>query len=133
VKNHVVTPKITYIKLNLIAPTAIVIGGTLYLVHRVLIAFELAYHGWWIRGYVGDVLALVVCVPLFLSIQSIAGLRLPSHSIKLIDIVLFWFIFSVFFEMVAPMFWIHQTADAWDVVAYALGGAILWILSRSKS
>jgi hypothetical protein len=100
-------------------------GMGLYGVHFVLRETSKAYNGTILRGYFSDVLALIVCVPIFINIQILFGTR-RVYRIHLWEIGLYLLIFSFVYEYLYPMIWDKSTADLYDVVAYALGGIILW-------
>jgi glycopeptide antibiotics resistance protein len=77
------------------------------------------------RNYFGDFLALIVCVPLFINIEIMVGVR-KSEKIKLSEIIFFFCVFSVLYEVICPYLLQRMTSDIFDVLFYALGGVILY-------
>ena len=71
----------------------------------------------------------MICLPLFLPMilyaQRLLGLRRHDGYPRPWEIAQHWAIFSVVFEVVLPRMGntFDTTADPWDVVAYAVGGA----------
>ncbi len=114
-------------------------GMGLYVVHFVLKETSKVYNATILRGYFSDVLALIVCIPIFINIQILFGTR-RVYRVHFWEIGLYLLIFSLVYEYLYPKIWDESTADLYDVVAYALGGIILWAFqmmrdfrSRSKS
>ena len=105
-------------------------AAVLFAAHRVLIAACPAYSHALVRGYLGDFLALPICVPFFATSQTWLGVRRVGANLRATEILAYWLLFSVWFEILAPQVWHRLTADPWDVVAYGLGGLCLWLLSR---
>lgn len=108
------------------------IGMGLYGFHFFLRETSEMYNATVFRGYFSDVLALIVCVPIFVNIQILFRTR-KKFKIHLWEIGLYLIIFSVVYEYLYPKVWYKSTADIYDVVAYALGGVILWALQVIKN
>lgn len=103
-----------------------VFASILYLGHRFLIQQSPVYRTSFFRGFFPDFLALLVCIPVFASSQKIFNLR-KRNKIYFIEIVLYWILFSVYFEIIGPNFIKSFTGDLWDILAYFLGGITLYI------
>lgn len=114
-----------FIKKYFICFNQLLIGSILYWLHRFLISISLTYRHSFFRGFFPDYLALIVCVPIFASSQKIFRLR-KKNKIYFIEIILYWILFSVYFEFLGPKFINTFTSDYWDVVAYFLGGLSLY-------
>jgi len=114
-----------------IAVPEMLTGMSTYAIHYLLRWISATYNSTLFRGYIADVLALIVCVPLFANIQVFFKVRrLPQ--IRFVEIVLYFCVYSILYEGVAPMISDHATADWFDILAYALGGMILWIIQLIK-
>lgn len=110
-----------------VALTEMFTGISLYVVHFVLKETSKAYNATILSGYFSDVLALIVCVPIFINIQILFQTR-KVHKVHFWEIGLYWAIFSLTYEYIYPKIWDNCTADLYDIVAYALGGIILGAL-----
>ncbi|MCM1236460.1 MAG: hypothetical protein NC489_40795 [Ruminococcus flavefaciens] len=110
----------------IIAFPQMAIASFLYLLHRFCFCSFEFYAKSVFRFYFGDLLALIVCVPIFVNSQVFFRIRKPVR-IKTWEIVLYSIIFSVYFEIVGPIFLKNFTADFFDCVAYFLGGLILYL------
>ena len=108
------------------------IGLILYLLHYAFRTFSDDYKTTFLRNYSGDFLALIVCVPLFTNIQILFGVR-KSEKIKLKEIIFFFILFSLLFEIICPYILNKMTSDIFDVVFYALGGTILYFSQNIKT
>jgi hypothetical protein len=102
----------------------------LYLLNQ----FFLKTHFSWgfLHSYFNDFLLIPAALPLLLWLQSRLQLRehdpFPTPS----EIVFHLLIWSLLFEVIAPHL-IRTTGDPWDVVAYAGGGLLAWMVWRGKS
>ena len=92
--------------------------------------------GWFTHGYLNDVMCLPLFLPMILFAQRQLGLRRHDGYPRWWEIGQHWAIFSVVFEVVLPRMGpaFDTTADPWDVVAYAAGGALAgaWWWSRAR-
>lgn len=71
-------------------------------------------------------MALIVCVPLFTNFQMLLRVR-ETTFIRFWEVALYWFLFSLVFEVFSPLVLKRGFADVWDVVAYAIGGVLLYV------
>ncbi|PAW79469.1 MAG: hypothetical protein B9S32_02715 [Verrucomicrobia bacterium Tous-C9LFEB] len=100
----------------------------LYACNRLLLKPHLPPHEWFFRGHFNDLLLVPAMLPFFLATYHWLGLRphhRPPSAREIIAHVLMW---SLFFEVLGPRWLHHSTGDRWDVIAYAVGGAIAWAL-----
>src|SRR6185436_6743501 len=73
------------------------------------------------------------CLPLFLPVilglQRRVGLRNHDGPPRLWEVLQHWGIFSILVEVILPRFpqYFRTTGDAWDTVAYLLGGLAAWM------
>jgi hypothetical protein len=118
--------------LGLVAPRTFVAAALLFASHRLLLVACPPYAATWFRGYFGDFLALMICVPFFASTQGWLRVRCPGYQLSAAEIAGYWLLFSLWFEGVAPLIWSHQTRDPGDVLAYGLGGIFLWVLEGGR-
>jgi len=105
------------------------IGMMLYSLHYFLRTFSNNYQTTYIRNYLANFLVLIVCVPLFVNIQILFKVR-KSEKIKLSEIVFFFFIFSILYEIICPYLLHRMTADIVDVLFYAIGGIVLYFSQK---
>jgi len=108
------------------------IGIILYSLHYLAKIYVDDYQISYMRFYFGDILALIVCVPLFINIGILFGVR-KSVEIKLYEIIFFWCIFSILYEIICPYCLDKMTADILDVISYAFGGMVLYFSQKLKS
>lgn len=86
-----------------------------------------------LRDHFNDVLLIPAGLPAILWIQRITGLRSTDAPPAWSEIVLHLVVWALICEYIGP-FWLHRgTADAWDVLAYAVGAAVsgIWWHRRS--
>lgn len=94
-------------------------------------------HLWWkpctadlgafVHCYLGDTLCLLVLLPVTLWLQRRLGLRAHDGAPTRWEWVFHWALWSVCFEWIGPSLPLlapGAVRDPWDVVAYALGGAV---------
>ena len=83
-----------------------------------------------LRSYGADILAPLVLIPLFAWLQVLWRLRSPHQPIGVREIVLYVASFSLIYELILPSFLPRLVSDPRDVVAYGLGGFVLWLALR---
>jgi integral membrane sensor domain MASE1 len=113
---------------KLVAIPQMTIGIMVYLLHFVLARISPVYNALPIRWYLGDFLALIVCVPLFVNIMVLLKLK-HNKNIKF-EILFYFFVFSMLYEGILPLRNKKLTADFYDVIAYAFGGLVLYFSHR---
>jgi len=111
--------------MKFIAIPQMLVAFLFYSIHFCLSRNLPQYNFTFIRWYIADVLALIFCIPLFVNSQVIFRIRNKKY-ITIIDIAVYFIIFSLYFEIIMPKIWKHLTADMFDIVAYAIGGIILY-------
>lgn len=81
----------------------------------------------WVSSYVKDFLVIPIVATISLHgvwwVKKDKTLRLNGFSILSIVIL-----YSIYFEYYLPKTSIRYTADIWDVVCYAIGGIIFYLL-----
>jgi len=112
-------------KTKYVALYQMLIGMILYSGHYFLKNHSTAYKTTYIRNYLGDFLALIVCVPLFVNIQIMFKVR-GSEKIRLYEITFFFCVFSILYEVICPYLLNRMTSDIFDVLFYGLGGVVLY-------
>jgi hypothetical protein len=90
----------------------------LYAINRWIFDFE-ALSGWF-----ADILLIPAAAPAFLWIERQIGLRTHDNFPSIREIVFLTAAWSVAAEGIAPMLFVHCTADPLDIVYYATGAAI---------
>lgn len=82
-----------------------------------------------VTGYVNDILVIpivsVICLHVLWFIKRNKSLRLDALSIA--SLVL---LYSIYFEWYLPQVNERYTGDVWDLVCYATGGFIFYLLQR---
>lgn len=90
-----------------------------------------ALKGFFLRGYISDVLFIPAALPLMLWVYKWLGLRVDDASPRWGEILLHLIVWSVAAEVVAPGIFSRAIGDPWDVVAYAVGAGVAgWIWHR---
>lgn len=81
-----------------------------------------------LRGQFDDLLLIPAALPLVLWVQRQLGLRHHDLPPTWSEMLLHLAVWSVICEFIGPLWLHHGTADAWDVLAYTVGGilACLW-------
>lgn len=110
---------------NFVAILQMTVASCIYWLHRFLIGKSEFYSHCVFRFYIADFLALIVCVPIFVNSQILFRIRRPT-DINLDEIIFYAMLFSLYFEILGPKFFIHFTSDVFDCLAYFMGGAILY-------
>jgi hypothetical protein len=112
-------------KTQIVALPQFMIGSLIYLIHYTLRVFLPIYNSTLIRFYLGDILALIVCIPIFVNSQIWFKVR-KCNYIMIWDIIGYFLLFSMYCEIVMPHFIKTMTSDPFDILAYAIGGLILY-------
>jgi uncharacterized protein YybS (DUF2232 family) len=107
-----------------------VTGLLFYLIHFLLKKYVYGYNFTVIRNHFADYLTLIVCVPVFVHIQILFG-RKRKKYITAFDIILYFLIFSIYGEIVLPKYRKNITGDYLDIIAYAVGGIVLYLSTRT--
>lgn len=84
-----------------------------------------------VHAYLDDFLTLPLSASLILFVQRFVTYRNPGYALPLWQLIFLWLVFSVWFEWYLPTQSARYVANAWDVVAYALGG-VLFALTINK-
>jgi predicted neutral ceramidase superfamily lipid hydrolase len=108
-----------------------IVGSLFYLIHYLLKLFVYKYNFTMIRNYFADYLTLIVCVPIFVNIQLLCGIKRKKY-ITIFDIILFFLIFSIYGEIILPKYNKDITGDYFDIIAYGIGGIVLYISTKVK-
>jgi hypothetical protein len=111
--------------IKFVAFPQMVTGILLYGVHYILKNNLQAYNYTSFRWYFSDTLALIVSVPFFVNLQ-IVFMRRQYLFIGFNEIVFWWLVFSIYYEILMPQKIATITGDPLDIVAYAIGGCILY-------
>jgi hypothetical protein len=81
-----------------------------------------------LHNHFNDLLLIPCALPPLLLLQRWLGLRLHDRPPTLWEIGFHWLIWSLLFEVFGPHIVPSTVGDAWDVVAYLVGGILagLW-------
>jgi hypothetical protein len=108
---------------KLIAIPQMSAGIIIYIIHFILVRTCPSYNAIPIRWYIGDILSLIVCVPLFCNIEILLGLK--KNKKLLFETIFYFIIFSLLYEVILPLKNKELTSDLFDIVSYAFSGFIL--------
>jgi len=103
---------------------------SLYGVVRLLAARVAGLSASPLRLYGPDLLAPLVLIPLFTWMQVWWGLRSSQQALSGGEILAYVSGISLVYEGVLPLWSSRSSADPLDVVAYAVGGMVLWMWTR---
>jgi hypothetical protein len=101
-------------------------------------------HRWWIKpshfgstgffhDYFNDVLLIPIFLPPVLWLHRRLGMRNHDRPPTIVETAFHVAAWSVCFLLIFPQFpWLyqHSTADPWNAAAYAVGGAVAWVIWR---
>lgn len=104
-------------------------AGLMYSVHKVLCCVHSVYRHSFIRWYLADFLALIFCIPIFVNSQILFGIR-KRKPVCVVEVIAYALLFSLYFEIIGPHFFPHFTSDFGDIVAYFLGGFVLYFSQK---
>jgi hypothetical protein len=116
-------------KIQLVAIPQFCIGMVLYSIHYILVRLVPEYNLTVIRCYAADVLALIVCIPIFVNSQIFFKVR-KRYYITKFDVIAYFILFSLYFEIIMPNYLSNLTGDKFDILAYAIGGSTLYFSQR---
>ncbi|MEZ5416048.1 MAG: hypothetical protein R2708_01725 [Vicinamibacterales bacterium] len=94
-------------------------AAALYAVNRWLVPAALQA-AWW-RGHFADLLLVPVGLPIWLGLERALGWRTHDGAPRWGEIAFVAVTWAIAAEAIAPRLFAGPTADAWDVVAYAVG------------
>ena len=112
--------------MKLIAIPQMLVASLFYCIHYCLRIFIVEYNYTIIRCHIADFLALIVCIPIFVNSQILFRIRKKEY-ITIIDIIIYFIIFSLYFEIIGPKYINNFTGDVFDIIAYGIGGLILYV------
>ena len=111
--------------MKFIAIPQLLVASLLYWIHYFFRIMVPEYNFTFIRWYIVDVLALIVCIPIFVNAQIIFRVRKKEY-LTIIDIIVYFLLFSMYFEIIGPKYLKNLTGDVFDIIAYGIGGLILY-------
>ena len=100
----------------------------LYALNRWVVKPRLSPAETFLRGHFNDLLVIPCALPPLLLFHRLLRLRKTDAPPQGGEIALHLLIWSLFFEVLAPLFVPSARADAWDVVAYCAGGLASWAI-----
>jgi hypothetical protein len=101
----------------------------LYGLNRLLIKPHWSRHwmlGSFVHDHLNDSLLVPVALPIFLAVYRGLNLREHDRPPTLRETMGHALLWSVYFEVFAPRFLHHGTADFGDAVSYVVGGLVAW-------
>lgn len=100
----------------------------LYAMNRWVVKPRLAPDEVFLRGYFNDLLVIPCALPPLLLLHRLIGVRKTDAPPTGGEVAMHLLIWSLFFEIVAPLVVASARADAWDVAAYCAGGLVFWAI-----
>lgn len=85
------------------------------------------------RGHFNDLLVIPCALPPMLLLHRLLGLRRTDEPPCVGEVAMHLAVWSVFFEVIAPLVTASARADAWDVVAYCAGGLTAWAVWNRRA
>lgn len=101
-------------------------GVALYALNRWALKPSLPADEVFFRGHFNDLLVIPCALPPMLLLHRLLGLRRTDEPPRAGEVALHLAVWSIFFEVLAPLAVSSARADAWDVVAYCAGGLAAW-------
>lgn len=102
------------------------VACALYAVNRWLLKPRI--HSPFLHDHFNDLLLMPCALPVLLLLQR--WLKLRPHDLPPTpgEIMLYWVVWSILFEVIGPHIKRGAVGDPWDVLAYAVGGILagLW-------
>ena len=108
------------------------VSASVYALNRILL-IPMLPEVWFLKQYVGDVLALPVYLPLSFYLAWRLQLIPEDFQVHVSHIVGASIIFSLLFEGIVPALDTTAVRDPWDVVAYFTGGLFVYIVGVPTS
>jgi hypothetical protein len=99
-----------------------------YLVNRLLIKPHLQPYSPFFHGHLDDCLLVPVMLPVFLYVYRRLGLRPDDAPPRFWEMAWHLLVWSVFFKWFGPVVLHRSVADPVDVLCYAGGGVVAWLL-----
>ena len=92
---------------------------------------NIVYNFW--NYYLSDILLVPVALPILLFALRLIRIRKNDLAPNFLEILIPLIVWSITFEIVAPLFVSSATGDFFDILAYTGGGLISWYLWNYKS
>lgn len=86
-----------------------------------------------LSSYLDDVLIVPIAMGISMVIQRFFILKNQSFSYSKWSVVCVCVFFAIAFEVIIPKFSIHYHSDKFDLLAYALGGLIFYLVINPSS
>ena len=100
----------------------------LYALNRWVVKPSLPAGEVFFSGYFNDLLVIPCALPPLLLLHRRLRLRHADAPPTASEVAVHALVWSVFFEVLAPLFVRAARADAWDVAAYCAGGLCSWLV-----
>ena len=111
----------------LLDPVFLVCTGT-YAINRLLIKPNLHTYSPFFHGHCNDCLFVPVALPVFLLVYRWLGLRPDDEPPRFWEMALHLAVWCLFFKWFGPTVLHHGSRDPWDLLCYAGGGIVAWVL-----
>ncbi len=108
-----------------------VVSSAIFLLGRLIVLTDID-QPWWMKNYLNDLL----CMPIILSIclKVVQVLKKDSSiRISLFSVLSLATFYSLYFEIILPLFMERYTADVYDVNLYFTGALLFFFLQEPKS
>ncbi|HEV2765543.1 MAG TPA: hypothetical protein VGV38_21345 [Pyrinomonadaceae bacterium] len=105
----------------------------LYGANRWLVKPALPADEQFFRGHFNDLLLIPCALPAVLLLNRPLRLRAGEAPPNGFEVAFHLAVWSIFFELLAPLAWGRATGDALDIVAYCAGGLVSWAVWNRKA
>jgi len=105
-----------------------IIAFLLYATNRLAIKPALGSENILFWSYFNDLLLIPCALPPLLWLHKKLGLRHFDRKPTIKEILLHLMVWSICFELIAPLLYDNATGDLLDILAYWIGGSIAWII-----
>ena len=112
--------------INMFAKKQLIISVVLFYTHHFLSKYSSVYSNTPFRWYLGDLLSIIVCVPVFINIQIALKIR-TNRTNATCDILFYTILFSIYYEIILPKKSNLFTGDIVDIAFYFISGMILYL------
>ena len=121
------------IKFRYLRDEIFLLSVALYALNRWVVKPHLPSGEIFLRGYFNDLLVIPCALPPLLFVHRLLCVRRTDAPPQACEIALHLVIWSLCFELLAPLWLGRARGDLWDVVAYATGGLLGWLLWNRSS
>lgn len=97
---------------------------SLYLLNQIVLKKVLILQNSFTNNYLNDLLFIPIALPIFLKLLELSKLRDKNGNFKLLELLSYVIIWSLFAEYIGPYYLQKGVSDPIDLIMYAIGFAI---------